>query len=57
MNPRQWFRVWVRADDPQRTEEMLLVFATDEHSIKKQCASERRQVVDCYPEYHPNKEN
>ena len=49
---RRWWRVWVRADDPPRTEDTLRIFATDEHSIYKQCASEGRQVTACFPEYH-----
>lgn len=53
MSPRRWYRIWYRADEPPRTEDTLRIFATDEHSIYKQCAAEGRQVVACYPEYEP----
>lgn len=56
MTPRRWYRIWFRADDPPRTEDTLRIFATDEHSIYKQCAAEGRQVTAIYPEYNPNEE-
>ena len=56
MTPRRWFRVWFRTDDPPRTEDTLRIFATDEHSIYKQCAAEGRQVTAIYPELNPTEE-
>lgn len=50
--PRRWFRVWFRhADDPLRSEDTLIVNATDEHAIYKQMASENKRVTACYAQY------
>lgn len=49
---RRWFRVWFRhADDPLRSEDTLIVNATDEHAIYKQMASENKRVTACYAQY------
>jgi hypothetical protein len=49
---RRWFRVWFRhEDDPLRSEDTLLVQATDEHAIHKQMAHERKRVTACYAQY------
>ena len=58
---RRWFRVWFRhADDPLRSEDTLIVNATDEHAIYKQMASETKRVTACYAQYpeqhHPTPE-
>ncbi len=46
--PRRWFRVWFRhADDPLRSEDTLIVNATDEHAIYQQMASENKRVTAC----------
>lgn len=49
--PRRWFRVWFRHDDGLRSEDTLIVSATDEHAIYKQMASEGKQVTACYAQY------
>ena len=53
MSHRRWFRIWYRTDEPPRTKDTLRIFATDEHSIYKQCAAEGRQVTAIYPELTP----
>ncbi len=57
---RRWFRVWFRHPDPYRSEDTLLVQATDEHAIYKQMASENKRVTACYAQYpdqpHPTPE-
>ena len=59
--PRRWFRVWFRYDgDPLRSEDTLMVQATDEHAIYKQMAHEHKRVTACYAQYpdqhHPTPE-
>jgi len=50
--PRRWFRVWFRYDgDPLRSEDTLIVQATDEHAIYKQMAHEHKRVTACYAQY------
>ena len=50
--PRRWFRVWFRHDgDPLRSEDTLMVQATDEHAIYKQMAHEHKRVTACYAQY------
>lgn len=48
---RRWFRVWFRYDDGLRSEDTLLVAATDEHAIYKHMASEGKHVTACYAQY------
>ena len=49
---RRWFRVWFRYDgDPLRSEDTLMVQATDEHAIYKQMAHEHKRVTACYAQY------
>ena len=58
--PRRWFRVWFQYPDPYRSEDTLLVQATDEHAIYKQMANEDKRVTACYAQYpdqhHPTPE-
>lgn len=48
---RRWWRVWFRHDDPYRSEDTLIVYATDEHAIHKQMAHEGKRVTACYAQY------
>lgn len=54
--PRRWFRVWFKYPEDYRSEDTLLIQATDEHAIYKQMASEHKRVTACY-EHHPTEEN
>lgn len=50
--PRRWFRVWFRYDgNPLRSEDTLMVQATDERAIYKQMAHEHKRVTACYAQY------
>ena len=52
MTARRWFRVWFRHDDdPLRSEDTLIVNATDEHAIYKQMANEGKRVTACCAQY------
>ncbi len=52
---RRWFRVWFRWPDALRSEDTLMMQATDEHSIYKLLAGEGKRVTACYADYttHP----
>jgi hypothetical protein len=52
---RRWFRVWFRWSDALRSEDTLMMQATDEHSIYKLLAGEGKRVTACYADYttHP----
>ena len=52
---RRWFRVWFRWPDAFRSEDTLMMQATDEHSIYKLLAGEGKRVTACYADYttHP----
>ena len=48
--PRRWFRVWFKYPERHRSEDTLLIQATDEHSIYKLLAGEGKRVTACYPD-------
>ena len=48
---RRWFRVWFRWPDAFRSEDTLMLHATDEHSIYKLLAGEGKRVTACYADY------
>ena len=54
--PRRWFRVWFKYPEDYRSEDTLLIHATDEHAVHKQMAHESKRVTACY-EHHPTEEN